>query len=141
MATPASTSTTKFYTRAEVATHKENRETWMIIHHNVYDVTGFLDEHPGGEEVLLDQAGKDSTEAFEDVGHSSDARQMMEPYKIGELVHEERNISTKDQTKIKGWNNGNEDEDGSSGSWRSWLIPVALGVLATVIYRYFTAAR
>lgn len=44
MATPASTSTTKFYTRAEVATHKENRETWMIIHHNVYNVTGFLDE-------------------------------------------------------------------------------------------------
>lgn len=31
-------------------------------------------QHPGGEEVLLDQAGKDGSESFEDVGHSSDAR-------------------------------------------------------------------
>lgn len=29
--------------------------------------------------------GKDATEAFEDVGHSSDARQLMAEYKIGEL--------------------------------------------------------
>lgn len=43
-------------------------------------------QHPGGEEVLLDQAGKDGSEAFEDVGHSTDARQLMEKYKVGELV-------------------------------------------------------
>ena len=34
----------------------------------VYDVTEFLAEHPGGEEILLETAGTDSTEAFEDVG-------------------------------------------------------------------------
>lgn len=43
-------------------------------------------QHPGGEEVLLEQSGRDATEPFEDVGHSSDARKMMEPYKVGELV-------------------------------------------------------
>lgn len=32
------------------------------------------DQHPGGEEVLIEQAGREATEAFEDVGHSSDAR-------------------------------------------------------------------
>lgn len=31
-------------------------------------------QHPGGEEVLIEQAGRDATEAFEDVGHSTDAR-------------------------------------------------------------------
>lgn len=36
--------------------------------------------------MLLEQGGKDATEPFEDVGHSSDARQMMEPMKIGEIV-------------------------------------------------------
>ncbi len=46
----------------------------------------FLFQHPGGEEVLLEQSGKDSTEQFEDVGHSSDAREMMNKYKIGELA-------------------------------------------------------
>jgi cytochrome b involved in lipid metabolism len=34
----------------------------------------------------LEQAGKDGTEAFEDVGHSTDARELMKKYKIGELV-------------------------------------------------------
>jgi cytochrome b involved in lipid metabolism len=35
---------------------------------------------------LIENAGDDSTEAFEDVGHSSDAREMMKDYLIGELV-------------------------------------------------------
>ena len=42
-------------------------------------------QHPGGEEVLLEQAGTDATESFEDVGHSTDAREMLEQYFIGEL--------------------------------------------------------
>lgn len=49
-----------------------------------------LKKHPGGEEVLLEQAGKEATEAFEDVGHSTDARELMKKYKIGELVESER---------------------------------------------------
>ncbi|KAG8034634.1 hypothetical protein G9C98_007710 [Cotesia typhae] len=129
METPANTSipsTTKFYSRAEVATHNDSKSTWFIIHNSIYDVTKFLNEHPGGEEVLLEQAGKDGTEPFEDVGHSSDARQMMEPYKVGELV----------ESLLYADVIGN-----SSGSWSSWLIPVVLGILATVVYRYFIAAR
>lgn len=31
----------------------------------------------GGEEVLLDYAGQDATEAFEEIGHSDDARSIM----------------------------------------------------------------
>ena len=46
----------------------------------------FSEKHPGGEEVLIEQAGKDATEAFEDVGHSTDARELMTKYKIGELT-------------------------------------------------------
>nr|CAD7433453.1 unnamed protein product [Timema monikensis] len=49
-------------------------------------VCSYVEQHPGGEEVLLEQAGKDATEAFEDVGHSSDARGLMGKYKVGELV-------------------------------------------------------
>ncbi|KAH0564319.1 cytochrome b5 isoform X1 [Cotesia glomerata] len=142
METPASTSTpstTKFYSRAEVATHNDSKSTWLIIHNSIYDVTSFLNEHPGGEEVLLEQAGKDGTEPFEDVGHSSDAKQMVEPYKVGELLEEERDNSY-DKKKNNNWASSG-DSDEPSGSWSSWLIPVALGILATVIYRYFIAAR
>ncbi|MGH0120320.1 UNVERIFIED_CONTAM: hypothetical protein FKN15_057222 [Acipenser sinensis] len=41
--------------------------------------------HPGGEEVLMEQAAADATENFEDVGHSTDAREMLKQYFIGEL--------------------------------------------------------
>lgn len=40
--------------------------------------------------MLLEQAGHDGTEAFEDVGHSSDAREMRKQFLIGELVEEEK---------------------------------------------------
>ncbi|KAK2584524.1 hypothetical protein KPH14_006894 [Odynerus spinipes] len=132
-------STVKYYTRAEVTKHNQTNDVWIIIHNKVYDVTNFLNQHPGGEEVLLEQAGRDATEPFEDIGHSSDAREMMEPYKIGELVEEER--TKDDEKKDRDWANGTSDGDSSSGSWRSWLIPVVLGVLVTLVYRYFISAH
>ncbi|NXT15605.1 CYB5 protein, partial [Prunella fulvescens] len=42
-------------------------------------------QHPGGEEVLREQAGGDATENFEDVGHSTDARTLSESFIVGEL--------------------------------------------------------
>ncbi|XP_043253692.1 uncharacterized protein LOC122398128 isoform X2 [Colletes gigas] len=83
------TDTTKFYTTAEVAEHTDTSSLWIIINNSVYDLTTFLDKHPGGPAILVDQAGRDSTEAFEDIGHSSDARLMMVPYKIGEILKED----------------------------------------------------
>lgn len=39
----------------------------------------------GGEEVLLDVGGQDATEAFEDVGHSDEARETLEKYYVGNV--------------------------------------------------------
>ena len=44
---------------------------------------------------MIENAGTDSTEAFEDVGHSSDAREMIEEYYVGEL-HEDDRKGTED---------------------------------------------
>ncbi|KAK1314367.1 Cytochrome b5 isoform B [Acorus calamus] len=51
----------------------------------VYDVTKFLEDHPGGDEVLLSGTGKDATDDFEDVGHSTSAREMMSGFYVGEI--------------------------------------------------------
>ncbi|KAJ2497211.1 hypothetical protein GGH96_005286 [Coemansia sp. RSA 1972] len=73
------------FTAAEIAKHNTREDVWILIHDKVYDVTKFLDEHPGGEEVILENAGKDSTSDFEDIGHSEDARDMLSQYYIGDL--------------------------------------------------------
>ncbi|CAG8793659.1 19755_t:CDS:1, partial [Cetraspora pellucida] len=35
--------------------------------------------------VLLDEAGRDATDAFEDVGHSEEALEILKGLEIGEL--------------------------------------------------------
>lgn len=49
----------KQFTRSEVAKLSNKDKTLIILHDKVYDVTSFLNEHPGGEEVLLDHSGID----------------------------------------------------------------------------------
>ena len=51
----------------------------------MYNVSAYREEHPGGAELLVDVGGIDATQAFEDVGHSEDARELLEPLLIGEL--------------------------------------------------------
>ncbi|XP_036375309.1 cytochrome b5 isoform X1 [Megalops cyprinoides] len=80
----------KYYRLSEVEEQNTFKSTWIIINHNIYDVTKFLEEHPGGEEVLREQAGGDATESFEDVGHSTDAREMAKSFLIGELHPDDR---------------------------------------------------
>ncbi|TRZ24062.1 hypothetical protein HGM15179_003039 [Zosterops borbonicus] len=80
----------RYYRLEEVQKHNNSQSTWIIIHNRIYDVTKFLDEHPGGEEVLREQAGGDATENFEDVGHSTDARTMSESFIVGELHPDDR---------------------------------------------------
>lgn len=44
----------------------------------------------GGEEVLLDVGGQDATEAFEDVGHSDEAREILDGLLVGTLKRQVR---------------------------------------------------
>ena len=58
----------------------------------VYDVTKYLDDHPGGAEVMLDVAGQDADEFFEDIGHSKDAREELKKYLIGDYKLDEATL-------------------------------------------------
>jgi cytochrome b involved in lipid metabolism len=65
----------------EVATQaKSEGKVLVAIHGQVYDLTKFLNEHPGGGEVLKASSGKDATQDFEDTAHSGTARNMMGEY-------------------------------------------------------------
>ncbi|KAF9572689.1 hypothetical protein EC968_009590 [Mortierella alpina] len=75
----------KSFTLADLSQHTTKDSLYLAIHGKVYDCTGFIDEHPGGEEVLIDEAGRDATESFEDVGHSDEAREIMSKLLVGEF--------------------------------------------------------
>jgi len=125
----------KKLTKEEVATHNDKKSTYLIIHDSVYDVTKFLEEHPGGEEVLLEQAGKDATEAFEDVGHSTDARELMKQYLIGELDDKDKASNKVEERSFDHRADG--AEEAAASTWKEWVIPVGIALLATLLYRAY----
>lgn len=120
-----------YYRLEEVAKRNTAEETWMVIHGRVYNITRFLSEHPGGEEVLLEQAGADATESFEDVGHSPDAREMLKQYYIGD-VHPS-------DLKPKGDDKDPSKNNSCQSSWAYWIIPIVGAVLIGFLYRHFWA--
>lgn len=75
----------KVYAMDEIAKHKATDDLWIVYNGLVYDVSKFIDEHPGGEEVVVDVAGTDATEAFDDIGHSDDAHEILKGLLIGKL--------------------------------------------------------
>mmetsp|Transcript_7884 Transcript_7884/g.18193 ORF Transcript_7884/g.18193 Transcript_7884/m.18193 type:complete len:123 (-) Transcript_7884:122-490(-) len=113
----------------EMEKHDTKDDCWMAIGGKVYDVTKFLAEHPGGEEVMLEVAGQDATDAFEDIGHSTSARDMLAKYLVGDL-----DGAPEKKKKTVGKAAGGGDGGGMS----KILIPVVVvGALAFLAQRFY----
>ncbi|KAK0079200.1 hypothetical protein PV325_001604 [Microctonus aethiopoides] len=74
-------------------------KTWIIIGESIYDVTDYMNKHPGGRELIMEYAGNDATVAFNNFGHSFNAKNIMKLYKIGKVL-KERNLMN-DKNNIK----------------------------------------
>ncbi|KAF4694965.1 hypothetical protein FOZ60_006483 [Perkinsus olseni] len=75
----------KVYTKEEVEAHNKGDDCWIIVHGSVYDVTDFVESHPGGPEVITTISGGNVTEDFEEIGHSDEARRQAKAHRIGVL--------------------------------------------------------
>ena len=73
------------YTLEEVSKHNKEDDMWIIINEYVYDITNFMSEHPGGKQILMNVAGKDATEYFEELHNPKVLKEVAEDYKIGTL--------------------------------------------------------
>lgn len=61
-----STSTTE-YTLEELSKHNTDDSRWIVVDGNVYDVTDFINHHPGGRGPFEKYAGTDATAKFKSV--------------------------------------------------------------------------
>lgn len=90
---------TKTFTMSEVAQHSAKEDCWTTISGDVYDLTEFVNRHPGGDEILR-ACGTDATILFtkrqtqdgQSVGtgtpHSQAASEQLAKLKIGTLSKE-----------------------------------------------------
>lgn len=78
-------------TREEVAKHTAEDDLWIIVDHKVYDLSDFVDAHPGGEVVLRQVAGQDATEAFYNL-HRQEVLQQYKSLEIGTIQGEKPEV-------------------------------------------------
>ncbi|KAF9886156.1 hypothetical protein FE257_011981 [Aspergillus nanangensis] len=74
------------FSPADVAQHNSpDKGLYIIVDKNVYDVTKFVDEHPGGAKILKRVAGKDATKQFWKYHNESVLKKYSPKLKIGEV--------------------------------------------------------
>lgn len=77
-------------TRNVVSHHSAANDAWVIHNGSVYDITMFLESHPGGSAILLDHLGRDVTTAMDSYSdshaHSPFAFKLLEKYRIGKVI-------------------------------------------------------
>ena len=83
------------FTLEQVSWHDTRSDCWVVVDDFIYNLTEMLTAlrdggHPGGDDVLLEQAGRDATIAFHSVGHSMDANRQMDRYLVGILPLHQR---------------------------------------------------
>lgn len=85
---PLKSRAVRIFTREDLVNHNNTSSCWISRNGKVYDVTGFLQDHPGGDDLILNYAGKDVGEIMKDSDehdHSDSAYEMLEEYCIGRL--------------------------------------------------------
>jgi 4-hydroxysphinganine ceramide fatty acyl 2-hydroxylase len=93
----------KVFTAEEVELHNKEESAYIIIQNKkkqrneVFNVTRFLNLHPGGKSIMLQHAGKDVTEEFYSNmfhAHSEKAERMLQNYLVGVIADEKNDLNS-----------------------------------------------
>lgn len=132
---------------AELKKHNTEEDCWVAIHGIVYDVSKFVNDHPGGAEVVTSLAGQEASSEFEDIGHSNTAREMSATTKYGIcskgiLEGKEEEVAgyrEKGWIESKGIPTSSLAGGGSDGSGAGAGIFAVVVMLGAVGYYYYTS--
>ncbi len=79
------------FSRSEVESHNSPKSCYVTVGANVYDVTDFLDSHPGGDDLILQYAGQDVAAILQDESshlHSEAAYEVLNDSLVGFVASE-----------------------------------------------------
>ncbi|KAG9509648.1 Sulfite oxidase, mitochondrial, partial [Fragariocoptes setiger] len=87
-----------YYSRKDVAWHNTSeRGVWITYNNSVYDITQFIQHHPGGSRTIMMGAGGDVGPFWQTytVHKAAEVQKLLSQYKIGELNPEECQLEAK----------------------------------------------
>jgi len=86
-ATPTPTATTSGYTMAQVAANNSAKSCWAVIEGSVYNLTAWINSHPGGSGAILSLCGTEATSSFKGKhGNQSRPAAQLSGYLLGPLA-------------------------------------------------------
>lgn len=74
------------YTLADVAEHCTRDDLWIVVDEKAYDITAFVERHPGGVGALAAMAGKDCTDVFANYHAVKVYKYMLPRYLVGSVT-------------------------------------------------------
>ena len=116
----------KVFTLEEISKHNTLTDCWIIINDSLYDVTSYIDRHPGGSDKIIKYAGNDATAEFNSI-HSQYAKSILKAFIVGKLKE------TNTDSRLKGTSiqiNQNKE----SMMYFSWILPTFLVCLVTSVF-------
>mmetsp|Transcript_14137 Transcript_14137/g.32067 ORF Transcript_14137/g.32067 Transcript_14137/m.32067 type:complete len:164 (+) Transcript_14137:73-564(+) len=84
-AEPGKTQRSNVYTWCQVRRRVLEGSLWLVAHGNIYDASGYVDEHPGSVEAILKKVGEDCSEDF-DFHTSASRRKEWASVRVGRVV-------------------------------------------------------
>ncbi len=85
--TTGTTSGQKTFTLAQVATHNSEPDCYSAINGFVYDLTAWINKHPGGDRAILSICGKDGSAAYNGQhGGASKPERILAGFEVGTLI-------------------------------------------------------
>ncbi|KAI9371551.1 FMN-dependent dehydrogenase-domain-containing protein [Aspergillus egyptiacus] len=100
----------KLLSTHEVSSHSTPGDCWIVVDNQVWDVTDFLEKHPGGPTIILKYAGRDATKAYNEVHTLGLLRSELAPHQYkGKLdestIHEDSHKQPASENPDAVWEN------------------------------------